>query len=477
MVPMDMDVENRRFVVVGLGRSGAAVCRFLLCRNARVFATDLSTDPAVEKTARELRELGADVLLGCHSDESFRSADAIVISPGVPHTLGPFEEARSRGIPVIGEIELAARFVNRPILAITGTNGKTTVTTLIGEILRRSGQRVFVGGNIGNPLIEWVDRKEPVDWIVLEVSSFQLDTSEIFRPDIGVLLNITEDHLDRYASMQEYAASKFRIFHRQRAEDWAVLNAGDPFVRQGADTVGSHRLWYNVSQAAEPEAGARVTPSGIQWRVPEEMLEAVEKRSGCRHRDPGERWFRVERKDIGLSGRHNAENAAASILACMAAGASEEAIRDTIRTFEGLSHRMMRVGVIDGVTFVDDSKATNVDAVVRALEAYDKNVVILMGGRDKMSPFERLRDAVSGHVRHAVLLGEAAGAIEEAIRDLVPIHRASSMEEAVTVGFRLARPGDVVLLSPACASFDMFTSYAHRGRVFCEAVRRLDHDR
>jgi len=474
---MDMEVENRRFVVVGLGLSGAAVCRFLLRRNARVFATDLSMDMAIEKTAEELRGLGADVLLGRHADQAFRSADAIVISPGVPHTLAPFEEARSRGVPVIGEIELAARFVSRPMLAITGTNGKTTVTTLIGDILRRSGQRVFVGGNIGNPLIEWVDRNEPVDWIVLEVSSFQLDTSETFRPDIGVLLNITEDHLDRYASMQEYAASKFRLFHRQRAEDWAVLNAGDAFVRQFADTIGAHRLWYNVSEAGAPQEGARVTDSGIQWRVPDELLDAVEKRSGSRMRDPAERWFRVDRRDIGLPGRHNVENVAASILACTAAGASEEAIRDTIRTFTGLNHRMTRVGVVDGVTFVDDSKATNVDAVVRALEGYDHNVVILLGGRDKMSPFERLRDAVSAHVRHAVLLGEAAEAIEEAIRDLVPVHRASSMEEAVTVGFRLARPGDVVLLSPACASFDMFTSYAHRGQVFCEAVRRLGHDR
>uniref|UniRef100_A0A7C4RSP7 UDP-N-acetylmuramoylalanine--D-glutamate ligase n=1 Tax=Desulfatirhabdium butyrativorans TaxID=340467 RepID=A0A7C4RSP7_9BACT len=476
MVPMDIDVENRRFAVVGLGLSGAAVCRFLLRRNARVFATDLSMDPAVKKTAEELRGLGADVLLGHHSDEVFRSADAIVISPGVPHTLGPFEEARRRGVPVLGEIELAARFVSRPILAITGTNGKTTVTTLIGDILRRSGQRVFVGGNIGNPLIEWVDRNEPVDWIVLEVSSFQLDTSETFRPDIGVLLNITEDHLDRYASMEAYAASKFRLFRRQRAEDWAVLNAGDAFVRQFADTVGSRRLWYNVSQA-EAEEGARVTDSGILWRIPDEMLEAVEKRSGFRLRDPIDPWFRVDRKDIGLPGRHNVENVAASILACMAAGASEEAVRDAIRTFTGLSHRMTQVDVIDGVTFVDDSKATNVDAVVRALEGYDRNVVILLGGRDKMSPFERLRDAVSEHVRHAVVIGEAAGAIEEAIRDLVPVHRASSMEEAVTIGFRLARPGDVVLLSPACASFDMFTSYAHRGQVFCEAVRRLGHDR
>ncbi len=473
---MDIDVDNRRFVVVGLGLSGAAVCRFLLRRKARVFATDLSTDPVIEKTAEELRGLGADILLGSHSEEAFRSADCIVISPGVPHTLAPFEDARRRGIPVIGEIELAARYVSRPMLAITGTNGKTTVTTLIGNILRRSGQRVFVGGNIGNPLIDWIDRNEPVDWIVLEVSSFQLDTSETFRPDIGVLLNITEDHLDRYASMQEYAASKFRLFRNQRAEDWAVLNAGDAFIREGAATVPSRRLWYNGSEAGAEE-GVRVTDSGILWRIPDELIEVLEERFGRRMQDPADRWFRVDRDDIGLSGRHNVENVAASILACMVAGASEEAIREEIRSFTGLSHRMTSVAVIDGVTFVDDSKATNIDAVVRALESYERNVVIILGGRDKMSPFERLRDAVSAHVRHAVLIGEAAGAIEEALRDLVPIHRASSMEEAVTIGFRLAHSGDVVLLSPACASFDMFTSYAHRGQVFCEAVRRLGHDR
>jgi UDP-N-acetylmuramoylalanine--D-glutamate ligase len=468
--PGDFPIQGRHFVVVGLGLSGVAACRFLLDRGARLYATDLSTADDIRQAAQELQDLGAEIELGGHSAEKFASADAIVISPGVPHTLAPIQAARTRGVPVMGEIELAARYVNTPILAVTGTNGKTTVTTLIGNILRRSGKRVFVGGNIGNPLIGFVRRNETADWLVLEMSSFQLDTIGSFRPHIAVLLNITEDHLDRYSGMGDYARSKFRIFENQGSDDWAILNGGDRFIRELADTIPSRRLWFNTTIAE----GACVCEDGISWMPPDELSERMQRQT---HPKFDDRIFHIPGKDILLPGRHNRENVAAAMMACLIAGANPEAVREEIRSFSGLGHRITTVACVEGVCFVDDSKATNVDAVIRALSCFSKNVVLILGGRDKMSPFHRLRDAVSAHVRLAIVLGESGPAIADAIGDLVPIIQVSSMEEAVVNGFQNAKPGDVVLLSPACSSFDMFTSYAHRGQVFADTVRRLAHDR
>lgn len=468
--PSDFPIHGRHFVVVGLGLSGIAVCRFLLDKGARLYATDLSAADDIRQAAQELRVLGAEIELGSHSEAKFRSADVIVLSPGVPHKLAPIEAARLRGVSVIGEIELAARFVDAPIVAITGTNGKTTVTTMIGNMLRRSGKKVFVGGNIGEPLIGFVSRNESADWLVLEVSSFQLDTIGRFRPHIAVLLNITEDHLDRYSGMDDYARSKFRIFENQRPDDWAILNGRDRYIRELADTIPSRRLWFNTTI----EEGACVCEEGISWMPPDFLAEAMQ---GQTPRKFDDRMFHIPGKDILLPGRHNRENIAAAMVACLIAGATPEAVREEIRTFSGLGHRITTVGCVDGVCFVDDSKATNVDAVIRALSCFSTNVVLILGGRDKMSPFHRLRDAVSAHVRLAVVLGESAPAIVEAVGDMVPSIRVSSMEEAVAKAFQNAGPGDVVLLSPACSSFDMFTSYAHRGQVFADAVRRLAHDR
>ncbi|WP_051328364.1 UDP-N-acetylmuramoyl-L-alanine--D-glutamate ligase [Desulfatirhabdium butyrativorans] len=499
--PVDFPIHGRHFVVVGLGLSGVAVCRFLLDKGARLYATDLSAADGIRQAARELQALGAEIELGSHSEAKFCSADVIVLSPGVPHDLAPIEAARTRGVPVMGEIELAARFANAPILAITGTNGKTTVTTLIGNMLRRSGKTVFVGGNIGDPLIGFVSRNETADWLVLEVSSFQLDTIGSFRPHIAVLLNITEDHLDRYSGMSDYARSKFRIFENQRPDDWAILNGQDRYIRELAGTIPSRRLWFNVAIAE----GACVCEEGISWILPDIPTAVGGGQSAVGSTIPAttllrdaastawgipaegmrrqtrqksdDRMFQIPEKDILLPGRHNRENVAAAMMASLIAGATAEAVREEIRSFPGLGHRITTVGCVDGVCFVDDSKATNVDAVIRALSCFSKNVVLILGGRDKMSPFHQLRDAVSAHVRLAIVLGESAPAIVEAIGDLVPAIRVSSMEEAVTKGFQNARSGDVVLLSPACSSFDMFTSYAHRGQVFADAVRRLAHDR
>ena len=456
---MPIELFQKAVLVVGLGKSGEAAARFLVRRGARVTVTDQAPADQIGERAAALERLGVRLELGGHSPATFATADLIVLSPGVPHTLEPLAEARRRGVAVVGEIELAARFLRSPLLAVTGTNGKTTTTALLGEMLTRSGLRVFVGGNIGSPLIGHVDNGSTVDRVVVEVSSFQLDTIATFRPAVGVWLNISDDHLDRYPDPAAYAASKARLFENQQAGDTAVLNGEAETIRRLTAACAARKLFFTGRRPGE--WGATLTPDGLivdDGRGPVRQV-------GIHH--------------IQLEGIHNRENAAAAALAALAAGGSVAGVESALGDFKGLPHRVETVAVVGGVRYVDDSKATNVDAVVRALEGFREPVVLIMGGRDKLGSYEALKAPVRRGVRRLILIGEARQKIQAALGSACPggCLEAASMDQAVALAHAAARPGEVVLLSPACASFDMFDSYAHRGECFRRAVAALQAER
>ncbi|MDJ0990393.1 MAG: UDP-N-acetylmuramoyl-L-alanine--D-glutamate ligase [Desulfobacterales bacterium] len=454
MNPADQHITNHRITVVGLGKSGAAVARFCRQQGARVTVTEMAARERFADEARALEDLGVTLEFGGHRPATFEKADLVVLSPGVPHTMAPLTAARDRGTPVIGEIELAARYIDAPILAVTGTNGKTTTTELIGSMLAASGVSVFVGGNIGTPLIDYVAGGLIRDWLVIEVSSFQLDTIDGFRPRIGVLLNVSADHLDRYPDFAAYAESKMQLFANQHADDTAVLNAADPSCRTAAQHIRGQVLMFGAA-ADRTRPGALIAADHIVFELPE----------GRPHRIDLDRW--------SPAGHHNRENAAAAGLAALSAGATPQGVQTTIDTFEGLAHRLSHVRTLRGVRYFDDSKATNVDAVCRALEGFDDPVVLIMGGRDKGGGYQSLEAPVAARVRTLVVLGEAADDIAAALGHLVPTHRAGDMADAVRLAADQARANDVVLLSPACASFDMYASYHQRGEDFCRHVQQL----
>jgi UDP-N-acetylmuramoylalanine--D-glutamate ligase len=462
-----MDLNRKNVLVVGLGMTGLATARFLDHRGAVVTVTDMAAEEEFVHAVLELHQLGIRTELGGHRRESFESSDLIVLSPGVPHTHDYLMGARQKGIPVIGEIELASRFIRGPIIAITGTNGKTTTTSLLGNMLAQCGKTTFVGGNIGNPLIGYVDRDEKADWIVLEISSFQLDTIESFRPDIGILLNITADHMDRYPDMAGYAASKGRIFQNQTFEDIAIFNAADPWVLSETRRIHSRKWAFNGSNTLEE--GARIKGNELTFAF-----------TSCPFRKAHSAGALSASGSVGLNldesrlyGKHNQENICAAVMAAVAAGGDVQDIQIALNRFRGLSHRIEYVRTVNGAIYVDDSKATNVDAVYRALESYQEPVVLIMGGIDKGGDYRILERVMKHRVKHLILLGEARKIIAAALGDLVPTVLVSSMQEAVTNAHQVAASGDVVLLSPACSSFDMFRSYAHRGDVFQSEVNKL----
>jgi UDP-N-acetylmuramoylalanine--D-glutamate ligase len=454
---LDMEISGKRILVVGLGTTGLATARFLHRRGASVTVTDSAREADLEAAVAEIRERGIGMELGGHDTGTFREAEMVILSPGVPHTLPPVAEARNRGVPVLGEIELSARFIREPIVAVTGTNGKTTATALLGRMLERSGLRTFVGGNIGDPLIGYVDRGERADRVVAEVSSFQLDTVIDFRPRVAVLLNIAEDHLDRYPDFAAYAGAKKRIFMNQQPGDTAVLNGADPAVMALAETIRSRKLVYGgkLDPVAPGREGAGITESEIIVALGE-----------CGR-------VTLPRREIALAGRHNAENAAAAALAALAAGGSIEGVRTALAEFAGLPHRTEPVGTVRGVRFVNDSKATNIDAVRRALEAFSDPVLLILGGRNKGADFRLLREPVRRRVKAAFAMGESRDEIRNVLADIAPLETVGSMDEAVNRAFQSARPGDVILLAPACASFDQYENYARRGDDFRRAVNML----
>jgi len=456
-----MELAQKNIVVVGLGITGLAVTRFLKDRGAAVIATDMASESDLGPGVQEFQTMGVPLELGGHRSQTFEKADLIVLSPGVPHTIEPLLQARDRGVPVLGEIELASRYIRQPVVAVTGTNGKTTTTELVGDMLIRSGFKVFVGGNIGNPLIDYAGGKQEADVIVAEISSFQLDTIENFRPHVGVLLNITADHLDRYPNFAAYATSKIRLFENQQADDIAVLNGSDPLVRSLTEKIISRKLIY--PNPLSDEEGAVLDHHRIT--IGSEKLETRDK------------IFRIpvsmDLTQLKLAGRHNLENACAASLAALAAGARPEAIQNCLNQFKGSAHRLEHIETIDDVGFFNDSKATNVDAVRRALECFDKPVVLIMGGLDKGGNFRELRDVVSRHVKKLFVMGRAADLIRTALADATPTVAVTSMADAARQAYQASSPGDVVLLSPGCASFDMYDNYGQRGDDFKDSVEKL----
>ena len=467
-----MDLAHKKIVVVGLGSSGVATAQFIRSRGATVTATDMAGESEMSPEALQLREFGVRLELGEHKLETFETADLVVTSPGVPHESAPLEYARSQGVTVWGEMELASRYIQEPIVAITGTNGKTTTTTLVGEMLRHSGLKVFVGGNIGKPLIRYIDSQEKAQIVVVEVSSFQLDTIDRFRARVAVLLNIAEDHLDRYVDFGAYAWSKFRIFENQRPDDIAIINGNDSQINKLADRIISRRLSFLrgvITQSKNPLAQAIITEDTIVFD-----LQGSDHELFADHPQFGA----VEEAVIPLSaislfGRHNQENTAAAALATLAAGGNMQGIMDALAHFSGLPHRLEFITKVEGILYYNDSKATNVDAVIRALESFTEPVVLLLGGRNKGGNFATLGDSIQPNVKSLVLFGEAREEIESVFKGVVASVMAQSMSDAVSKARKIAESGDVVLFSPGCASFDMYENYARRGEDFRRCVENL----
>nr|HID59909.1 UDP-N-acetylmuramoyl-L-alanine--D-glutamate ligase [Desulfobacterales bacterium] len=449
-----MNLKNRKAVVVGLARTGTAVARFLSKRGAVVTGCDLKKDRV--ESASELEAVGISLELGEHRLETFINAELIVVSPGVPDNIEPLVAARSKGVSVIGEVELAAQFIDEPIIAVTGTNGKTTTTTMLGEMLKGSGLRVWVGGNIGDPLIGYVEKGDKADIVVVEISSFQLDTIEEFKPRVGTLLNITEDHLDRYPSFQAYVDSKLRLFLNHSEDDLAILNAADPVVKGLSRSIKSQKLFFNLDTLNR--YGSRVHDSQLECCIPERGS------------------FCFSLRGFKLRGVHNIENGSAAALAALASGGSADAIQDVLETFSGLPHRLEYVNTVDGVRYYNDSKGTNVAAVIKSLESFDEPIILIMGGRDKGGDYNLLKEHVKKRVKHLIVIGETKTKIIKSLGRCAPLASvADDMDEAVNMAHDCAVPGDVVLLSPACSSFDMFSDYTERGRAFCESVKRLSN--
>ncbi len=454
-----MELDNRHVVVVGLARSGMAAARFLSSHGARVTVTDHAPAEDLGPLVDEARQLGLTLELGGHRDQTFVAAHLVVLSPGVPHDLMPLQQARAKGVEVIGEVELAARFIQIPMVAVTGTNGKTTTSELLGHMLAASGLNVFVGGNIGNPLIEIAEGHDNLDLIVAELSSFQLDTIARLRPRVSVLLNITPDHLDRYSDIQAYADAKGRIFENQGADDFAVCNGIDALSLAQCRQARSRVLYFfsRPPNNGHSGPGAIITPKQVAICVPGLS-------HGC-----------IDLTHSALIGPHNRENIAAAALAALAAGASLPGIQKAVDAFQGLAHRLEPVRTVRTVRFINDSKATNVDAAMRALECFDRPVVLIMGGRNKGYDFSSLHTHVRKHVKKLIVIGEAGDEILTALGQ-VPAqgaHKAADLGEAVRDAYAAAGEGDTVLLSPACASFDMFGSYVERGEKFRQLVEEL----
>ncbi len=450
MAHEEFSVRGRRVVVVGAARSGVAAAELLVRRGA---AVTLSERRESCEAGDRLREAGVTLELGGHRSATLAGADLIVASPGVPLTQPVFDAARERGVEIIGELELASRWIRGRMIAITGTKGKSTTTTLVGRMLAAAGQTALVGGNIGVPLSTQVDASTPETIHVVEASSFQLETTTRFRPWIAVWLNFAHDHLDRHPTVESYTAAKARIFANQRPDDWAVLNADDPVVVEQGALTPARRLSFSLTGSVadgfvvDGDWIVRRTGTDVQRLIP---LGAVE-----------------------LTGRHMLNNVLAATVAAWVAGARSDAMVAALAGFEGLEHAMEPAGRIGGVRFVNDSKATNVEAAKRSIESFERNVVAIVGGRFKGGSLDELREPLAARGRAVIAIGDAAPLVREALGGVLPVVEARSMREAVERGYAAAAPDGVVLLAPACASFDWFSDYAERGRVFKEEVAAL----
>jgi UDP-N-acetylmuramoylalanine--D-glutamate ligase len=452
-----MELAGKRVMVIGLGVSGLAAARVLAARGARLVMTDLRPDfrpdpqPAARGGADGASMPPGEIHLGAEDPAWLEAVDLVVVSPGVPPTSRLLTEADRRRIPVIGELELASRFLTAPIVAVTGTNGKSTVTTLVGEIFKAAARRVFVGGNLGTPLVEAAGGE--FDVVVAEVSSYQLERTERFKPHVAVHLNLAEDHLDRYPSLDDYGRAKARLFRMQDRYDWAILNRDDPRVWFLRNTLSAQVMSFGLRPAES-------TPAiGYDGR---DLIFDIRTRHG-----------RISLKRFRLSGRHNIANAMAAAAAALVAGIDPEAIEAALADFAGLPHRMEFVADRDGVTYIDDSKGTNVASVLEALAAVGGPVILIAGGMDKGGDYAPLREPLGEKVRLLILIGAARDTMRAALEGATEIELLRTLEEAVRRAAAAARRGDTILLSPACSSFDQFRNYAERGRIFQELVRAL----
>jgi len=447
-----MEIKGKKVLVVGLGKSGLAAALFLRRQGAQVTVSDVRSAEALAKEIPALIDEGIAVEAGGHGLLTFRRQDLIVVSPGVPLDTPELLQVQKFGLPIIGELELAAHYLKGKVLAITGSNGKTTTTSLCGEIFEAAKLHVQVGGNIGVPVIALVDNAREDGWSVLEVSSFQLETAYEFHPQIAAILNITPDHLDRHGSFENYVAAKERIFARQEAEDALVLNADDEPTKRAAARTKSRVFWFSRTHVVRQ--GAFVREGVIVFRESEQAA--------------GEPVMRVE--EIPLKGAHNIENVLAAVCAARLAGIPAETIRNAAANFKAVEHRLEFVAKLNGVDYYNDSKATNVDATIKAIEAFPGGIHLILGGKDKNSDYRQIRALLTERVKAVYTIGAAAEKIHTHIEGSVPIVSAGTLENAVERAAAVAQPGEIVLLAPACSSFDQFENYEHRGRVFKEAV-------
>jgi len=441
-----MDIPDK-ILIVGLGATGIATAKFLSRMGKYITITDTKDETSLTDALAELKGIEFDGHFGGHRKDDFLSHRLIVISPGVDSELPELVEARQNGIKVTGEIELASEFVDDPIIAITGTNGKTTVTSLIGEIFKKAYGDVFVGGNIGNPLFNYILSGKRASYVILEISSFQLETIDAFHPKNAVLLNITEDHLDRYRSYNDYIKAKCRIFENQDKDDFAILNSNLEHIKD----IKARRLFF---------AADRILAEGAFYD------------KGNMHVRINDREFIYKRDLSALVGIHNTENMLAALLVSHLNGIEQGIAEEVLSNFRGLAHRVELVRKLNGITFYNDSKATNVDATRRALESIDQKVILIAGGKDKGGSYKLIAD-IMNRVKGMVLIGEAKQRIYEEIGNLTETYMENNLEDAIRRAYKLASAGDIVLFSPMCSSFDMFRDYKERGNVFKDIVGLL----
>lgn len=449
---MARELRGRRVVVAGLGRSGVAAARLLAREGAKVTATDLRSARMLGDVVPQLQSLGVTLELEGHRRETFAEADLVVKSPGIRPSVPELVLAKERGVEVIGEVELCVPWLDAPVIAITGTNGKSTTTALAGHLLTAAGLDPFVGGNLGTPVAEYVLSERKAGALVLELSSYQLDDLSSFRCDVACITNLTPDHLERYGSMEAYAASKERLLSFLKPDGLAVLNAEDASTRAMGRRCASKVVWFGHGPAAEGEIRTR---DG-------HLFDAFSEGGG-----------EYVATSPALRGKHNLENAMVAIVSVRRLGVTPEAVQRGLDTYPGLPHRIERVRVLDGVEWVNDSKATNVDSVEKSLAAFKGPVHLILGGRGKGTPYAPLRPLLPGRVARLYLVGEDAERLARELGDLAPVERAGDLETAVLLARGFARPGEVVLLSPACASFDQFSSFEQRGDTFRRLVERL----
>ena len=450
-----MELKGKKVLVVGLGKSGLAAALFLRRRGAQVTVSDLRSAQALGKEIPSLLEAGIAVEAGGHGLLTFRRQDLIVVSPGVPLNTPELVQVRNLGLPVIGELELAARFLKGDVLAITGSNGKTTTTTLSGEIFSAGGLKTLVAGNIGLPVIEVVDQSAAGAWSVLEVSSFQLETTESFHPRVAIILNITPDHLDRHGTFENYVAMKEKIFANQTADDYLILNGDDPVAQQAASRARSQVLWFSRSKIVR--RGAFLLNGLVMFRASEQASPIPV----------------VPLADIPLKGEHNIENVLAAVCAACVAKIPVEVIGRTVASFHAVEHRLEFVASVHGVDYYNDSKATNVDATAKAIASFPGSIHLILGGKDKNSDYTQLHALLRARVKAVYTIGSAAEKIEGQIAGVTRIVHAGTLDVAVGLAAGEAVAGDVVLLAPACSSFDQFENYEQRGKAFKQAVITL----